>query len=112
MEIETNVKIKLNENANFRGVRMEDIAAREDIVQAVVFLKNFDILDGSIIEELARRIIGKLSNDVGLLRYNSHIPYVSNINASFKAYHCPSSDEFINKALNLERHLATCKEKN
>ena len=38
---------------NFGGVCKEDIAAVEDIVQADVFLYNYDIVDGYMIGELA-----------------------------------------------------------
>ena len=46
-----------------------------------------------------------------LLGYNSHICYVSNINALFEAYRCPSCDHFLKKAGNLDRHLTTCNER-
>ena len=81
--------------ANFRRACREDIARREDIVQADSFLYDFDIVDGSMIGELGRRSVEKLSNTVRPLRYNSHICYVFNINNPFGAYRCPSCDEFI-----------------
>ena len=40
--------------ADFRGVRIEDIAIVEDIVPADTFLYDFDIVEGSMIVELAR----------------------------------------------------------
>ena len=61
--------------ANFRGVCMEDkdIAAVEDIVQAGFFLYDFEVVDESMAGKLGRRSVGKHSNTVRLLRYNSHI---------------------------------------
>ena len=47
--------------ANYCGVCMEDIAAKDDIVQVDIFLYNIDIVDGSTIGELARRSLGKNS---------------------------------------------------
>ena len=82
----------------------------EDNVLADFFLYDVDIVDGSMIGEPARRSVGKNSNTVRLLLYISHICFFSNINALFKAYRCPSSDQFIKKAQKLERHLTTCKE--
>ena len=38
LEFETSVNSELNQNGNFRGVCMEDIAAVEDVVQAIVIL--------------------------------------------------------------------------
>ena len=76
----------------FRGVCivcMEDIAIVEDIAQADFFLNEFDIVEGSTIGELARRSVGKHSNTVRPLRYNSQICQVSKIKALFKAYRCP-----------------------
>ena len=92
--------------ANFRGVCKEDIAPVEDIVQAEFFLYDFDIVDGSMIGELGRSV-GKHSNTVQLLRYNGHICHVSDVNALFKAYRCPSCNQFIKTAQHLERHLTT-----
>ena len=96
--------------ANYRGVCMECIAIVEDIVRADIFFYDIDFVDGSMIGELAWRSVGKHSNTVRLVRFNSHICSVSNISALFKAYRCPSCDEFISRAPNLERHLTTSKE--
>ena len=74
--------------ANLRGVCVEDNAAVEDNVQTKIFLYDIDIVDGSMIGELVRRIVGKHSNTAQLLRYESHICNLSNINAFFKAYRC------------------------
>ena len=90
---------------------MEDMAAVEDIVQADIFLYDIAIVEGSMIGELARRIVGEHSNTLRLLRYNGHICCVSNINVLFEAYCCPSCDQFLNKVGNLERHLTTWNEK-
>ena len=95
--------------ANFRVLRMEEIATMEDIVQADMFLYDIESVDGPMVSELARRSVGKYSNTVRLSRYLSHLCYVSNINALFEAYRCPSYGQFINRAGNLERQLTTCK---
>ena len=99
------------DSQNLRGVGMEDIATVENFDQADIFLYDIDIVDGPLIGELARRSVGKHSSTVRLLRYISHICHVSNINALFKAYRCPSCDAFIKKAYDLERYLTTCREK-
>ena len=104
-------KISGNHPENFPGVCKEDIAAVEDIVWADIFLYDIEIVDRSMIGELPRRTTGKHSKTVRLLRYISQICYVSNINALFKAYRCPSRDQFIEKAYNLEQYLITCKER-
>ena len=62
--------------------------------------------------ELARRSAGKHSSNVRVLRCNSRICYVSNIDALVKVYRFPLCDQLINEAGNLERHLTTCKERN
>ena len=91
---------------------MEDNAAAvEDFVQQDVFLYDIDIVEWSMIGELERRSVGKHSNTVRLLRYHSHICYVSDINALFKDYPFPSCDEFIKRANHLERNLTTCTER-
>ena len=83
------------DHAIFRGVCREKFAKVENIVQADIFLYDIDIVDGSMIGELARRSVGKYSNAKRLLRYISHVCYAANINALFKANRCPSCDQFI-----------------
>ena len=90
---------------------MEDIAALEYIVQAVSFQYDIDKIHGSMIGDLARRGIGKHSNSVRLLRYNSHIRFVSEFKLLFMAYRCTSCDQFIKRAASLERLFTTCKKK-
>ena len=46
-----------------------------------------------------------------LLRYNSHICYVNNINASFQSFRCPTCDTFSYITFNLERRLNTYSER-
>ena len=53
----------------------------------------------------------KYEKNVQLIRYNSHICYVGNINALFKAFHCPTCDTYFQKTGNLERHLVRCSER-
>ena len=81
--------------ANFRGVFMDDIATVKDIVQGDFLLYDVNIVDGSMIGELARRSVGKDSNTVRLLPYISHICSVSNINGVFKACRYPSCHDFV-----------------
>ena len=62
-----------------------------------------------MITHLNGRSLGKHYNTVWTLRYNSHSCHVSNIMALFKAYRCPSCDQIIFKAGNLERQMRTSK---
>ena len=68
---------------------MEDIAAVEDIILADIFLYDVEVLDGTMLGELAKRTVGKHSYTVRLLVYITHICYFCNINALFKTYRCP-----------------------
>ena len=49
--------------------------------------------------------------NVQLIRYNSHICYVDNINALFKAFRFPTRDTNFQKTGNLESHLVRCCER-
>ena len=64
-----------------------------------------------MVGELARRSIKKYKKGVQLIRYNSHICYVDNIHALFKAFRCPTCDTYFQKIGNLERHLVRCSER-
>ena len=63
---------------------VEDIAAVESFIEADFFFYVIDIVDGSMLDDFARRSVGKYSNAVRPLRYNSQICFVSNINSLFK----------------------------
>ena len=84
---------------------MDDIPSVEDIVGINIFIYDIDLIDGAMVGELARRSIKKYEKNVQLIRYNSHICYVDNINELFKAFRCPTFDTYFQKTGNLERHL-------
>ena len=104
-------KTRGNDPALFQGVCLNDIPIVENLVHVNIFLYYKDIVHGGLIEELARRTVVKRSNNVQLLRYNSHIRYVSNIKDLVKADQCPSCDQFFVKTGNLERQLTACSER-
>ena len=90
---------------------MDDIPSVEDIVGINIFIYEIDLIDGAMVGELARRSIKKYEKNVQLIRYNSHICYVDNINALFKAFRCSSCDTYLQKTGNLERSLVRCSER-
>ena len=97
--------------SKFQGVCMDDIPSVEDIVGNNVFIYDIDLIDGAMVGELARRSIKKYEKNVQLIQYNSHICYVDNIHALFKAFRCPTCDTYFQKTGNLERHLVRCSER-
>ena len=96
--------------SKFQGVCMDDIPSEEDIVGINIFIYNIDLIDGAMVGELARRSIEKYEKNVQLIRYNSHICYVDNINALFTDFRCSTCDTYFQKLGNLERHLLRCSE--
>ena len=90
---------------------MDNIPSVEDIVGINIFIYDFGLIDGAMVGELARRSIRKYEKSAQLIRYNSHICYVDNIHALFKAFRCPTCDTNFQKTGNLERHLVTCSER-
>ena len=97
--------------SKIQGVCMEDIPSVQDIVSINIFIYDIDLIDGAMVGELARRSIKKYEKNVQLIRYNSHICYVDNINALFKAIRCPTCDTYFQKTGNLKRHLVRCSER-
>ena len=95
----------------FHGVHMNDIPIVEDLLTLNILLYDIDIVDGTIIGELARRSMQKYKNIVRLLRNNNYICYVNNIKAVFHFFRCPNCDTLFNRTSNLERHLTTCSER-
>ena len=89
---------------------MDDIPSVEVIVGINIFLYDIGLSDSAMLGELARRSIKKYEKNVQLIRYNSHICYVHNIHALFKAFRCPTCDTYFQKTGNLERHLVKCSE--
>ena len=94
----------------FQGACMDDNPSVEDILGINIFIYDIDLIDGAMVGELARRSIEKYEKSVQLTRYNSHICYVDNIHALFKAFRCPTCDTYFQKTGNLERHLVRCSE--
>ena len=97
--------------SKFQGVCMDDISSVEDLVGINIVIYDIDLIDGAMVEELARRSIKKFGTNVQLIRYNSHICYVDNINALFKAFRCSTCDTYFHKTGNLERQLVRCSER-
>ena len=90
---------------------MDDIPSVEDIVGINIFIYDIDLFDGATVGELARRSIKNYRKNVQLIRYKSHICYVDNIIALFKAFRCSTCDTYFQKTGNLERHLVRCSER-
>ena len=95
----------------FQGVNMNDIPTLEDLLTLNILLYDIDIVDGNIVEEVARQSVPKYENTLRLLRYNNHTCYVNNINAVLQSLCCPDCDTFFNKTFNLKRHLTTCSDR-
>ena len=89
---------------------MDEIPSVEYIVGINIFLYDIDIIDGAMVEELARRSSKKYEKNVQLIQYNTQFWYVDNIHAHFKAFRCPTCDTYFQKTGNLERHLVRCSE--
>ena len=83
----------------------------EDTVRINIFIYDIDLIDGAMVGELARRSTKKYEKSFQLIRYNTHICYVDNIHALFKAFRCPTCDTYFQKTGNLERHLGRCSER-
>ena len=90
---------------------MDDIPSVEDIAGFSISIYDIDFIDGAVVRELARRSIKKYEINVQLMRYNSHICYVDNIHALFKAFRCSTCDIYFQKTGNLELHLVRCSER-
>ena len=97
--------------SKFQGVCMDDIPSVEDIVVINFFINDVHLIDGAMVGELARRSIKKYEKNVQLIRYNSLICYVDNINALFKAFRFPTCVTYLQKPGNLERQLVRCSER-
>ena len=76
-----------------------------------IFRNDINLFDAAMVGELAQRSIKKYEKSVQLIRYNSHICYVDNIHALFKAFRYLTCDTYFQKTGNLERHLVRCSER-
>ena len=85
----------------------------EDLTKTNIFLYNFSFVDGASVGELARRGIEMYCNTERLLHSNGLILlcFVSKTITLFKTYRRPSCDQFINKAVNLEKQSTICKKR-
>ena len=90
--------------SEFQVVCMDDIPSVEDIVGIDIFIYDIDLFDGAMVGEIGRRSIRKYKKKVQLIRHNSHICYVDNTHALFKAYCCPFCVTYFQKTGNLKCH--------
>ena len=104
-------KIAESGPASFQGVGMLLVPIVEELLQANIFLYNIDCVVETVIGELAQRSVGNHFSTIRLLYYNSHICYVSNIDAVFGGYRYSLSDQCNTEAGNLEKPLTTCTER-
>ena len=74
------------EPLKLQGVCMDDIPSVEDIKGFNIFIYDIDLIDGTMVRELARRSIKNYEKNVQLIRYSSHIRYKDNIHALLKAF--------------------------
>ena len=86
---------------------MQDNTTVEDIVQVDPFQYEIDIVDRSLIVELAWSI-GKYYISVQLLRDNSNICCSPIFNTLFNADQCPSSDHSNKTSCKLKEDETTC----
>ena len=94
--------------SKFQGVCLDHIPSVGGIVGINIFIYDIDLIDDAMVGELARRSIKKYEKNVQLIRYNSHICYVDNNNALFRAFRCPTCDTYFQNTGNLERHSVRC----
>ena len=71
---------------HFEGVRLNDIPIVEDLLRTNFFLKKIDLVNGTVIGELARRTVQNYKFTVRPLSYNNHECNVMNFNAVFTAF--------------------------
>ena len=93
-------EIGKTESATFPGVCLNDIQTAEEILEINNILYDVDIVHGSFVGELVRWSLQKHSNTVRLLRYNSQLYYVTNIQAIFNPFRCPTCEcFFVNQSI-------------
>ena len=97
-------------HSKFLGFCMDDISSVEDVVMNI-FIYDIDLFDGAMVGGVARRSIKNYEKNFQLIQHNTHICYVDNIHAFFKAFLCPTCDTYFKKTGDLERHLVRCSER-
>ena len=92
------------ESSTFQGVCLNDKQTAEDTLGINNILYDVDTVDGYFVGELVRWSLQKHSSTVRLLRYNSHIYYVANIQALFNAFRCSTCECYFCQPIKLELH--------
>ena len=97
--------------SQFQGVHMNNIPIVDDLLFLNILLYEVNNVARNNIGVIVWRSVQKHENTVRILRFISHICYVSNINEVFQYFRCPNCNKFFERTLNLERHLTTCNER-
>ena len=90
-----------------KGVHLNNIFVVGDLLILKILLYDKNIVDGNILGVLARQTVQKYHNTVGLLKYNNHLYYLSNLIAIFHFFCC---DTFFIRTFNSEQSLTGCSE--
>ena len=92
------------ESATIQSVCLNDKQTAEETLGINNILYDVDTVDGYFVGELVRWSLQKHSSTVRLLRYNSHIYYVANIQALFSAFRCSTCECYFCQPIKLELH--------
>ena len=92
------------ESATFQGVCLNDKQTAEETLGINNIFYDVDTVDGYFVDELVRWSKQNHSGTVRLLRYNSHIYYVANIQALFDAFRCLTCECYFCQSIKLELH--------
>ena len=92
------------ESATFQSVCLNDKQTAEETLGINNILYDVDTVDGYFVGELVRWSLQKHSSFVRLLRYNSHIYYVANIQALYSAFRCSTCECYFCQPIKLELH--------
>ena len=92
------------ESATFQGVCLNDKQTAEETLGINNILYDVDTVYEYFVCELVRWSLQKHSSTVRLLRYNSHIYYVANIQALFNALGCWTCECYFRQPIKLKLH--------
>ena len=95
----------------FPGVSVESLPVVEEIVQRIIFIKNFNIQEGDYVGKLAQKVLGKFAKTVGLMSFNNHIFHTNDINSFLKCSPCPNCDIFFHTSGHFNQHLLRSKDR-
>ena len=93
----------------FRGVASQDLQVVEQPAKTDILVNDTEVSDVGFVGGLAQQSSQRFNPTVTFLEITNYIGYATDVNKVFKAFRCPTSDNFFRESGSLKRFFKNAK---